>query len=419
MKKALLVLMCGLLLFGVAALADVHFGHESEEHGMDLRFGDGNELRFGGIASMFWETGDASANYLAVELPSISAVDVPVLAVGIGLDGVDLGFFDTQTQPAIVVVDLDRDSYVALTWAADDSPAITVGGGASSITIPNIAAYTWNDDIDLAFGTGSPGSIEWTTADDDANCLIIEMPAGDGTDVPGVGIVTTDADLGYFNGETAPFFFIEDDDGDSYIFLGWSADDKAEFVGGGSVSELDVDFDIIRNTTADFRIEFDADAYIKFAVSDTTGNVAITQTGSTKNVSWTTTGAVAFAFGSLGITGNTTQTGSITLCGAGGDLTVGDDLTVADDIILSDVISHEWNPDNIQTASSTSADVTAVGCAFGDLVIVGAPLDVEDLLVSATVTTSGTITIVLANNTAAAVDLQTGSWKVFWFDATP
>lgn len=301
MKKAILVLMCGLLFFGVAALADVHFGIMPDEHGMDLRFGDGNELRFGLVASMFWEIGDANANYLAIELPTGGAVDVPMLGIGIGIDGVDLGLFDGQTFPSVFLLDGDNDSYVALTWANDDSPEIEVGGSATSITIPNITAYTWNDDVDLAFGTGSPGSIEWTTADADANCFIFDMPAGSGTDVPGVGIVTTDADFGCFNGETAPFFFIEDDDGDSYIFLGWSADDKAEFVGGGSVSELDVDFDLIRNTTDDFRIEYDASAYMKFAVSDTTGNVAITHVGSTKNATWTTTGAVTFAFGSLDI----------------------------------------------------------------------------------------------------------------------
>jgi hypothetical protein len=50
---------------------------------------------------------------------------------------------------------------------------------------------------------------------------------------------------------------------------------------------------------------YDAGARMNVAVSDTTGNVAITHTGSTKNLSWTTAGATTFTFGSFLIDGST------------------------------------------------------------------------------------------------------------------
>jgi len=51
--------------------------------------------------------------------------------------------------------------------------------------------------------------------------------------------------------------------------------------------------------TPSWVLGYDSGAAVTWAVSDTTGNVAITQAGSTKNLSWTTTGAATFDFGSL------------------------------------------------------------------------------------------------------------------------
>ena len=77
-----------------------------------------------GTGSAFWETADANANYWAYELPSGGSVNVPVLGIGIGLDGVDLGLFDGVTQTTLAVLDADRDSYIAIDFSADDSPRI-------------------------------------------------------------------------------------------------------------------------------------------------------------------------------------------------------------------------------------------------------------------------------------------------------
>lgn len=53
---------------------------------------------------------------------------------------------------------------------------------------------------------------------------------------------------------------------------------------------------------------YDSGAYTQFAVSDTTGNLAITHAGSTKNVDWTTTGAVALTWPTTTLTAATSFT---------------------------------------------------------------------------------------------------------------
>ena len=265
MKKRLAFLMVLLLALSLTGLADVQTGYDPDDDGDKIRFGDGNEAVFGGAASLFWEDGDANANYFALELPTGGSIDVPVFGIGISIDDEDLGLFNGETQPGVFLMDADGDSYLALTWASDDNPEIEVGGEASTITIPGVSGYTINDDTDFGFGTSDPITFEWTTADANANCLILDMPAGGATDVPGFGLVTADADFGYFNGYTAPFFFIEDDDGDSYISLEWATDDVPSFNIGGSatymrfvdtvtfgVSDTDIDVQWFGETADDY-----------------------------------------------------------------------------------------------------------------------------------------------------------------------
>ena len=96
-----------------------------------------------GTGSAFWEVADANANYWAYELPSGGPISVPVLGVGIGLDGVDLGLFDGVTQTTLAVLDADRDSYIALDFSADDS-LFHLGNDnpADSVDLGIFAEYT-------------------------------------------------------------------------------------------------------------------------------------------------------------------------------------------------------------------------------------------------------------------------------------
>jgi len=262
MKKLLVLLMVGLL--SVVAFADIQTGYDPTDDGDKLRFGDGNELVFGGVASFRWEDGDANAMCLLLDLPAGGSVDVPAFVAGIDVDDEDLGLFNGKTAPGIYILDTDGDSYVGLTWVSDDNPEIEVGGNAATITIPGVSGYTITDDTDFGFGTSDPVTFEWTSADANAMCLILDMPAGGATDVPGFGLVTTDADFGYFNGYTAPFFFIEDDDGDTAISLEWATDDVPSFnvLGAGTyfrfvdtvtfgVDDTDVDVQWFGETSGD------------------------------------------------------------------------------------------------------------------------------------------------------------------------
>jgi len=120
--------------------------------------------------------------------------------------------------------------------------ALGFGESGSEVTlIDSTGSFTIPDDIDLSFGgTGKPVSIEWTTADANANCLIVDLPTGGAVDVPVFGIVSADADFAYFNSVVEPTFFVENLAGSSYVSLDFSGTTAARLVAGGSATSLTV-----------------------------------------------------------------------------------------------------------------------------------------------------------------------------------
>ena len=89
---------------------------------------------------------DANAEMAIVDLPVGGAVAVPVLAVGVRLDGKDLGVFDGLTQPMMPLIDLDYDSYVGFHFSADDVAVVRMRLNAGTVrnhTIPDIASDTF------------------------------------------------------------------------------------------------------------------------------------------------------------------------------------------------------------------------------------------------------------------------------------
>ncbi|MFA5054417.1 MAG: hypothetical protein WC565_10175, partial [Parcubacteria group bacterium] len=105
--------------------------------------------------------------------------------------------------------------------------------GSETVIFDSTGSFTIPDDIDLSFGgTGKPVSIEWTTADANANCLIVDLPTGGSVDVPVFGIVSADADFAYFNGVVEPTFFVENLAGTGYINLSFSGTTLAQLVTG-------------------------------------------------------------------------------------------------------------------------------------------------------------------------------------------
>lgn len=72
-----------------------------------------------------------------------------------------------------------------------------------------------------------------------------------------------------------------------------------------------------------------------------------------------------------------------------------------------------WDPGSIADQAFEAVDVTVTGAALGDVAFAGFSLDVQDLVISATVTAADTVTVVLSNQTSGAVDLASGTVRVY------
>ena len=96
---------------------------------------DEADLVLGGVAYFQYNTDDANANCLVVDLPSGGVIDVPVVAFGIDIAETDLGLFNGLTQTTVAIVDANKDSYLKLDFSADDVARLTVGGGCTELGI--------------------------------------------------------------------------------------------------------------------------------------------------------------------------------------------------------------------------------------------------------------------------------------------
>ncbi len=99
-------------------------------------FGNGDEFCW------VWDTTDPNAHLLMGGLPVGGAVNVPVVAIGIGIIGQDLGLFDGIVEAQYAVVDRDFDAAVMLGFIDDDAPAIQFAGNSNGLMV--------------AFGAGAP-----------------------------------------------------------------------------------------------------------------------------------------------------------------------------------------------------------------------------------------------------------------------
>jgi hypothetical protein len=70
-----------------------------------------------------------------------------------------------------------------------------------------------------------------------------------------------------------------------------------------------------------------------------------------------------------------------------------------------------WDPGSVATGSSTTTTVTVTGAALNDTVIPSFSLSLSGLMLTGYVSAADTVTVVLANNTAAAVDLGSGTLR--------
>lgn len=75
--------------------------------------------------------------------------------------------------------------------------------------------------------------------------------------------------------------------------------------------------------------------------------------------------------------------------------------------------SQSWTPGIIAAGTGVSSTAVSVsGAAFGDLVAVAAPYDLQGAMATAYVSAANTVVIRLQNGTGASVTLGAGSWKI-------
>ena len=74
--------------------------------------------------------------------------------------------------------------------------------------------------------------------------------------------------------------------------------------------------------------------------------------------------------------------------------------------------SDTWDPASLADGVQESKDFAVTGAALGDFVLIGAGVDVQDILVTAVVTATNVVTVTLANQTGGTLDLASSTWRV-------
>ena len=120
-----------------------------------------------GTGSAFWEVADANANYWAYELPAGGSVAVPVMGIGIGIDGVDLGLFDGITESTLAIIDADRDSFIALDFSGDDAGRLRSNTTINITPTGALSVGTDGSGNNVVFYSGTSGdNLTWSSADE-------------------------------------------------------------------------------------------------------------------------------------------------------------------------------------------------------------------------------------------------------------
>ncbi len=136
-----------------AAVAGVDYLANPMTDDVALSFGTGS------TSSLLWETADANANALLLGLPVSNGTDIPALVIGdINAINVDLELLDTFTFPSLNVIDTDRDSYLTLTYSADDAPMIIGNRNVQlkpNTDLDDFFTFATVSNIPTIYGTGA------------------------------------------------------------------------------------------------------------------------------------------------------------------------------------------------------------------------------------------------------------------------
>jgi len=91
-------------------------------------------------------------------------------------------------------------------------------------------------------------------------------------------------------------------------------------------------------------------------------------------------------------------------------IVLNDGLILFDEVVGN--VTETIDPESIGANGTATTTVTITGAAMGDIVIVAPGVDLQGMVHSAYVSDADTVTIVLFNPTAGAIDLASSEWKV-------
>lgn len=78
-------------------------------------------------------------------------------------------------------------------------------------------------------------------------------------------------------------------------------------------------------------------------------------------------------------------------------------------------VSVTWDPPSVPAGQSVTTTITVAGAALGDFTLASFSLSLSDLILSSYVSSTNTVTVVLSNHSASAVDLGSGTLNVLVF----
>ena len=73
--------------------------------------------------------------------------------------------------------------------------------------------------------------------------------------------------------------------------------------------------------------------------------------------------------------------------------------------------SVTWDPPSVAAGAQTTSTVTVTGAVLGDPCFVGFSLDLQGMQLTGYVSSANTVTVVLQNGTAGALDLASGTLR--------
>lgn len=110
-----------------------------------------------------------------------------------------------------------------------------------------------------------------------------------------------------------------------------------------------------------------------------------------------------------------TGTGAVTVTAPGGGTLAGTQIGLHSFAIGQAATTATWDPGEVAVGGQETTTVTVAGAALSDHVSVSFSLNLSGLTLTGHVSSANTVTVVLANMSAAAVNLSSGTLSVLVF----